>query len=1112
MNLSSLISQSHKYYWRYHRLVALAVILMMAVLSGSLFLGDSVRGTLVQRVTERLGQTETIVTSGTGFMNEDIMRLPLMDKAEGCLLVDGFVSMGDKLLPVYVWGTDADSLNYGDALVNEPLARKLTAAVGDSQFTHSSSGDEDGSHEQQPLEDIVLHLPSHNLVPSGTLFVTQSYATQMRLHISGQKSVEEGGNLLLKNEQTLPLNVFVNRQQLAEVMELEGKINLILSQENITEKHLAEVWTPDLSGIHITDSSLTYDGIFIPNEVVESIQSPQSPTFAVGQNAESKDANGVAETGVTLYFSYLVNDLICQTDTVPYSFVTSVTDWKGEALTGRDIILSDYAAEHLHVEVGDSIRMSYFLAKDLKNLETREQMFRVKQIVPLTDFMQDSLLMAEFPGLSNVERCTDWDSDLPIKMDRVHKIDEDYWYKYRQLPKAIVAYDAVKGDWANAFGSATAIRFSSPDSHSFSPSGAGFLLVIHPRQEGLNAATSGVDFASLFLALGAFIIMAAIMLMASPLQEMFAQRKAELLLFRQLGFRQQKIRRTLFREAFGTMLLASPLGVLAGLLYSGLTLWLLGNVWSGATHTEGFALHLLWRTAILAWVVGLLICGLTLWYIIRRMLQEEVAQTLKPQGTSRQWVAALILCAITIALIAANFVFLHSMMLFILCGLLWVVVFGLFLRAYILYKVVENSISRNSRTSRVSRISRDSSLPRTSGIHSPSSSLFSRTQLTWHSIRASLRQHLLAYWSLSLGVFTVFAVGLNRPDFGDAEQLAGGYQLYVESRVPIQYDLNNPAVRRKLSLDALPDSTHFLLFLRHTQDEASCLNLNKVSTPTVLAATAPPTPEGEKGWLDRMLELQNEGTSLTPCILPVGKSRGLEGLSRGMGGLLLDQESLIWSLMKSVGDTLHYQDGRGETVPVVISGTYPTGIFHGNGFMPYEQFRQMWPKETGVEVMLVKSSRPEEAEEILSMALSEYGLTIQTVDERLQMFFEVTETYLIIFLTLGGLGLLLGIFSLVIIVRKNLTALRPTILQMRAMGFSKDVIQQILLRENILVPYFAICVGVVGSFISISANVGGAGITTFLSSFLLLALLLLLIYFGIRKIIKTSLANIDNQV
>jgi putative ABC transport system permease protein len=353
-----------------------------------------------------------------------------------------------------------------------------------------------------------------------------------------------------------------------------------------------------------------------------------------------------------------------------------------------------------------------------------------------------------------------------------------------------------------------------------------------------------------------------------------------------------------------------------------------------------------------------------------------------------------------------------------------------------------------------------------------------RTQMMWQSLRASLRQHLLAYWALSLGVFTVFAVGLNRPDFGQAIEATGGYQYYVDSRVPIQYDLNNPAVRQKLSLDELPDSTLFLGFLRHTQDEASCLNLNQVSTPTVLGVD--------------LKEMEAFGI----------KDSSLSTLH---SSLFIDEEALIWSLKKSVGDTLFYQNDRGENVPVVIAGTYPTGIFHGNAIMPMEDFRHLWPKETGVEVLLMKSSRPDEAAEILSTAMNEYGLNVQSVEERIRMFFEVTETYLIIFLTLGGLGLLLGIFSLMIIVRKNLVAQTATIQQYRAMGFSDTLISQLLRRENLLVPLYAVCVGATGSVISISANVGGAGLTTLLLAFVVLVVIILLLYYGIKIMINQSI-------
>ena len=590
VNCTWIISSSRKYYRRYYRLVVIAVIIMMAVLTGSLLLGDSVRGTLSDRVDERLGTAETILTSGTGFMDEKIMQSPLLANAHGYLLTQGFLSVDGKLIPVYIWGTDTDTITMGEALINEPLSNILTSPSGAGGATQ-----------------IALHLPAHSLVPSGSLFVSKSYSTQMRVSIKGVKSVKDGGNILLKNEQTRPLNVFVNRKQLGTAMQLEGKINIILSDDFITERQIESICEPEFMGFHFTDSTLTYDGVFIPDEIVHACNP------------------------YTTYLAYLVNEIICKTDTVPYSFVTAVSRWKGAPLSGREIILSDYAANRLHVGVGDSVRMAYFIARDMKNLETKEQIFRVRAVEPLSAFIGDSLLTADFPGLTNVERCSDWDSDLPIKMDHIHKRDEDFWYKYRQTPKAIVAYDAVRADWSNSFGTATALRIENtptPITHHLSPT------VIHPREQGMFLANSGTDFSSLFMALGFFIILSAIFLMQNPLMEMYAQRKDELQLYAQLGFTHRTIQRIMYRETFSVILFASPFGVLAGLLYSALILWLLGNVWSGATHTEGFVLHVNALTLILGWLIGVLVCALSLWVIKGKIQRsKDKGQRSKDKGS-----------------------------------------------------------------------------------------------------------------------------------------------------------------------------------------------------------------------------------------------------------------------------------------------------------------------------------------------------------------------------------------------------------------------------------------------------------------------------------------------
>ena len=472
---------------------------MTAVLTGSLVLGDSVRGSLTERVNERLGNTETLILTGTGFLSDSILRQPLLASAKGYLLAEGFVSSDGQMIPVTVWGSDVDSLKPGEVLINE-------------EFTLHPS-------------PIVLHLPSNSLVGSGSLFVSQSYATQLRLTVKGVKSRQDGGNLLLRQEQVRPKNIFMNRRELAEALGVGGNINVIMSPEQISDaQFVGSIWKPEYSGLQRHGNIIGTDRVFLPQGVVEAL----APSAR--------------------YLAYFVNSL----GSIPYSFVTAT-----DQLHGDETILTDYAAQRMNAHVGDSVVMEYYVSRGgLKRLETRSHRFRVVSIVPISEIQrQAELLTADFPGLSGVKRCTDWDSDLPIDMSRITRADEDYWAEYRQTPKALVSLDAVGKDWTGSYGVATKVVANSPFS-SLRPQNFG-IAVVQPRASAIRAAQNGTDFGLLFLALGFFIIIAAILLMQTPLAEMYQLRRPEIQLFSVMGFSRGKVQRRLLAEALPVVLYGS---------------------------------------------------------------------------------------------------------------------------------------------------------------------------------------------------------------------------------------------------------------------------------------------------------------------------------------------------------------------------------------------------------------------------------------------------------------------------------------------------------------------------------------------------------------------------
>ena len=1005
MNFHQLIHSNTIHYRRHYRLIAIAVCVATAVVMGSLMVGHSVRQTLLQRVDERLGKTESVVVCRQSFLSSEVLNSPLWEKApQGMLLMNGFVSVEGRLIPVVVWGVDSAEVKLGQASVNTTLAEEMGAT-----------------------KELTLRLPHRGLVPSGSLFVSDEYTTSLRLECASIRSAEEGGNLSLKNEQVLPMNIFVCRNELVEAMGMEDDVvNILLSDVPIDEMQWAQVWEPRFSGVKMTDRGdtfeLTTSRLFLEDAVVEALL------------ARHPDGNPLC--------SYLANSIATAKTDIPYSFVTAVKEQEGNSLQDDEMLLSDYAARRLDVKVGDEVDVSYYVSHDLKHLQTDSVKLRVAGIVPISRWVADSTLSAQFPGMTGVQRCSDWNSDLPLDMSRIQDEDERYWEMYRSVPKALLPYRLMSERWKNAYGTTTAIRFhEKPDLSVLQPGMFGIQL-LSPRQAGLAAASKSIDFSSLFLALGFFIILSAILLMVNPLSEMYEERKSEFHLLQALGFKQSRIQRMLFREAMPVVVGASLIGVLVGLAYTSLILWLLGTVWSGVTGTNGFHLYVNWTLA-LAFAFALALALTALLLLSRGEGKNHPDGHSSPRGGRE---GAFLFSLFTLLLIISNLLWFHSLLCFVVIGLLLLIVGALWGECYLQRK----------------------GNPRKDG--------FSLQQQTLGPILFFNKQALYSYFALSAGVFIVLCVGLNRQSFSDASrihQMTGGYDLWCQSSVPIYHDMNTQEGRKKLGLTDLPDDVEVLQTLLYEADDASCLNLNHVEIPSVLGIpTSSPFISNENG-------------------------------------LCIDEESLLWSMGKQVGDTINYKDGQGNTTPLVIAESLPTGIFQGYALMNRERFLEMWPENRGTTLFLVKTKdgEREQVAQVLSQALNEYGVRVMTTGQRMAQFGELVNTYLSIFLTLGGIGMLIGIFSFIIVVRKNLLQRMNDLLLYQALGYSRERLESQLYRENIIVPLFAIGVGAVAAVISVIDRLSNASLGVWATAIFFTFLFVALVLWQVKVEVKRMIAN-----
>ncbi|MDR0795099.1 MAG: ABC transporter permease [Tannerella sp.] len=1052
MNLSNLIKGNRIYFSRFYKLVASAVIITTAVITGSLMIGDSVRTTLVNRANERLGDTETVIFSMQSFMDDNIVHHPVFEGHTRAILVtNGFIPQSGRLIPVMVWGVNDMSISAGEARINSSLAKELNISSG----------------------DIVLRLPATGMVPSGSLFVTDNYTTGMRLELDGIVDVKQHGNLSLKNEQSLPLNIFVNRNELAEVIETEGKINLLLSEQNISSADLDKAWNPAISGIktEIKDgfTEITSDRVFLQEEVVQAIRSHNPETNRL--------------------FSYLVNSIEYGRIVIPYSFVTAMDEYRGYTLKPDEIIVSDYTARRLGVKENDTLRLSFYTSEKLKTLLSDTIKHRVSRIVPLHELVADSTLSADFPGLANAERCTDWNADLPIDMTRITDEDEKYWEDHKSTPKAIISYQAVADRWSTSFGSATALRIEAPPSppergEFLSPfggvGGGSFGIQLnHPREKAFQAAQSGVDFSGLFLSLGFFIILSAILLMLVPLSEMLFRRKNETSLMYSLGYTSKRIIKLYWLESVPVVLWSSIAGVVAGLIYTGLVLFLLGTVWKGATHTEGFRIYPHIQTMLFGLLTGVLLSACLLRIALARSLKNLIRRKSRKTISLRSKLFLSVVFSATVLLIAfVNQMFVQSVVLFMVAGVTFIgaaAMAGNYL------------ICRNGMLT-------DKPFTKTGPVRKP---LF-----------AGRNQAMLSFLSLAMGVFIVFTVGLNRQGFADNSRIAtgtGGYSLWCENSVPVYHNLSTSLGREKLALTGLPADTEILQFLRYGADDASCLNLNKVSNPTVLGVD--------------MEQLSRSRFSIDRSLWPNEDENTFEPFryrTDSVYPVLVDETVLTWGLGLNPGDTIVYEGSKGKRAVLRLAGTLHNSIFQGNILIDRQLFSEIWDDIAGSEVMLVKvkEDETESVKMLISQAMRDYGVIVTTTADRLKMFNSVTDTYLTIFLMLGSIGLLLGLMSFVIVIRKNLASRQEEIGVYRSLGFPVRKIRDFLRIENSIVPLYAIGTGVIGAILASGGGIANVSIgvwfTLFIFSVLFVAGILVFVKKEVERIIENGYYNLKN--
>lgn len=145
--------------------------------------------------------------------------------------------------------------------------------------------------------------------------------------------------------------------------------------------------------------------------------------------------------------TYLVNGITSANGATPYSMITGV-DRGNDA----EITITQWLADDHKLAVGDELKLQYFVVGLGRELKQETASFKVAGILPMTDPKVSKAWTPEFPGVSDVDNCRDWEPGIPMDMKAIRDKDEDYWDEFKGTPKGFITLELRQKLWSNRFG------------------------------------------------------------------------------------------------------------------------------------------------------------------------------------------------------------------------------------------------------------------------------------------------------------------------------------------------------------------------------------------------------------------------------------------------------------------------------------------------------------------------------------------------------------------------------------------------------------------------------------------------------------------------------------
>lgn len=1051
MTKRDLTHRSLRHYWRTNAAVVAGLAIATATLAGSALVGESVRESLREIASGRLGNTGTAIVAAQPFT--DALAKRVGGSATPVLFFESVLKhqgSGRTASKVLVYGVDdrfwtmhrmANPLRgERDMVFSEPLAAEFNAQAG---------------------EGILLRIEKPSEIPQETLHARKEQSVQTTRFVYRSDLPDSGvGGFTLQPRQGAVRAAFVRLDILQRELGLDGRANVMLMSEELRSD------LPLLGHLRLEDV-----GLRVTRPAACRCIQLESPSGLLRDDQVERALATGKKDGLRaeVFLMYMANAIRTPTASVPYSLVIA-----REGVPEGTIVLNDWAAAELGARLGDSITLDYYLWKQEGRLMTESAILVVNGVQP-REVLGDRQMAPEYPGISDTESFSDWDPPFPLDLNKIRPQDEAYWKNYRTTPKAAVNLKEGQKLWQTRFGKVTAIRFYAADgvaipTLNMTPStdlARDGITMLLPRLQAEEASRGTTDFGEYFGYFSFFLLVSALLLTALFFRLSVEQRLKEIGLYQAVGFDRGAVRRVFLREGVLLGILGSVVGTGLGVGYSAFILYALRTWWVDAVGTTEITLHLAPAPFSAAIVQGVVMSVIIITVSLRRLRALSPRQLLsgaRPETILRTpgWLrnAALALLVGGGALVISSALgFMAAEGGFFGAGFCLLTGGALYCRLWL-------------------------ESPRLQPIQSlPDLALANAAQQPGRSF--------LTILLIALAVFLLVALEAFRQGPGHVEagkqSGTGGFPLMAESQWPIYQNLGSKEGRAALNI--AEDSVRGLqvaAFRVRPGEDVSCLNLYQPTRPKIIGVPAAFRSEGRFR------------VSPPDAWTQLGKE-----LPKGVVPAMVDGNTLQYVLHKQVGDTIEIPHGV-DPIRLQIVGTLSGSLFQSEILIAEEPFLRIFPEEQGYRMFLLDA--PEAmwgmVTTTLEETLSDSGFDVTPAGDRLAQFHRVENTYLSTFQALGALGLLIGTIGMAAVLLRNVLERRRELALLRAAGFTMNEVLRLVFVENIALLGAGLVIGTVCALLAVSPAMAQRAQTLPFAS---LAVLLLLV--AVVGIVSTWVAT-----